>query len=695
LLGRDHVDHGEKDENKNSFRKHYENYTNKWNRDDKENVNANTNPKSSERGPTTRKTSRESVSDDGRVNSDRQLAVRPNYPLYQKETFEEDMRIDDSKHFLSLNLFNQHSEPPLNEILEIEEQRQLELKQRGEEDQLYRQYIIDRKAQENNVMHMEEEEREELFALMNKKERSRMINMVEKHSQQMMDLIYRAKVRYLTEGEESLEQIAARYPKDPPDIRPPEYLKAQVYENNDDVFETVDECARKAAQTKFSSFTALVRHLVGNFSSDVDKARALFRFMTYVEFEHSSWFLYYPEKENTRGAPTNLFRSVEFGIESKSLTYKRLCAYAGLHAISIQGFCKAKEYEPGEEFIDNRWRNSWNAVYVSGGWRLVQPNWAALSVNTKALREKRKMYQDHYFLADPDKFIFEFFPLSAEFQFLDHPITRSEFENLPVLRSTFFHFDLSLARNEGLLSAAVQADQNGEANIYLNSPNNVCYHYSLTACKQGSKSGSSSFKMKGGKVPLDRFVMMSVQEGECIFNVHLPTTGQYILEIGAAIYPSLAEILSSPLSYINVCKFKIVCDKLSKAMVPLPNCAPGEWGPNKADKLFGLKGVSHPRPTIYAAPPSDIDLRAEVRPLTLNIEFEKTDPVLDFVVTLCKNDGDQKILKQGARYRNKDKYVIFDIKVPQDGQYGLDIYTRRTWDDKLLHCCKYLINCDV
>jgi len=88
-------------------------------------------------------------------------------------------------------------------------------------------------------------------------------------------------------------------------------------------------------------------------------------------------------------------------------------------------------------------------------------------------------------------------------------------------------------------------------------------------------------------------------------------------------------------------------------------------------------------------------LRAEVRPLTLNIEFEKTDPVLDFVVTLCKNDGDQKILKQGARYRNKDKYVIFDIKVPQDGQYGLDIYTRRTWDDKLLHCCKYLINCDV
>jgi hypothetical protein len=38
---------------------------------------------------------------------------------------------------------------------------------------------------------------------------------------------------------------------------------------------------------------------------------------------------------------------------------------------------------PGDEFNDNRWRNAWNAVYVAGGWRLVQPNWAAMQVNTK------------------------------------------------------------------------------------------------------------------------------------------------------------------------------------------------------------------------------------------------------------------------------------------------------------------------
>ena len=70
---------------------------------------------------------------------------------------------------------------------------------------------------------------------------------------------------------------------------------------------------------------------------------------------------------------------------------------------------------------------------------------------TQAARETRQIYQDHYFLTDPDKFIFEFFPLAAEHQFLEHPITRDEFEQLPLLRSTFFHFGLGLARSEGLV----------------------------------------------------------------------------------------------------------------------------------------------------------------------------------------------------------------------------------------------------
>ena len=64
-------------------------------------------------------------------------------------------------------------------------------------------------------------------------------------------------------------------------------------------------------------------------------------------------------------------------------------------------FCsKSSEYLPGEEFVDSRYRNSWNAVFVAGGWRLVQANWGMLSVNNKMARETRQIYQGE---ADGDR----------------------------------------------------------------------------------------------------------------------------------------------------------------------------------------------------------------------------------------------------------------------------------------------------
>ena len=61
------------------------------------------------------------------------------------------------------------------------------------------------------------------------------------------------------------------------------------------------------------------------------------------------------------------------------------------------------------------------------------------------------------------------------------------------------------------------------------------------------------------------------------------------------------------------------------------------------------------------------------------------------IKSLFQNDG-----KHDARYRIKEeKYLMVDVKVPQEGQYGLDIFARENWDQQMVHCCKYLINCDV
>ena len=45
-------------------------------------------------------------------------------------------------------------------------------------------------------------------------------------------------------------------------------------------------------------------------------------------------------------------RGVEFGIETKALLYKRMCAYAGLHAIVIKGFCKVLSSDHSVDFVN-------------------------------------------------------------------------------------------------------------------------------------------------------------------------------------------------------------------------------------------------------------------------------------------------------------------------------------------------------
>lgn len=54
----------------------------------------------------------------------------------------------------------------------------------------------------------------------------------------------------------------------------------------------------------------------------------------------------------------------------------------------------------------------------------------------------RYEYDDHYFLTDPREFIYEFFPLQADWQLLKTPITLQDFEELPFVRSLFFRYGL-------------------------------------------------------------------------------------------------------------------------------------------------------------------------------------------------------------------------------------------------------------
>jgi hypothetical protein len=129
----------------------------------------------------------------------------------------------------------------------------------------------------------------------------------------------------------------------------------------------------------------------------------------------------------------------------------------------------------------------------------------------------------------------------------------------------------------------------------------------------------------------------------------------------------------------------LTCDELVGKMHPLPNCATGEWGPAKARRHFGLQSLTHSSGVIA------VDSEVEVR-------FRQPRSLV-YVVKLRFNDGDDKQLQDFVNLTIEGDTLIIRVKLPQVGQYGLDIYakphesTNASGKAILAHVCKYLLNC--
>lgn len=635
-------------------------------------------------------------------------------------------------HALNATKIQRVYDKPIDHYLDVAVQKQMEMQHRLEEDDLYKKFAKQRAAEEAKMNdHIKEEweselerlteqferdlatkrrsredskvltvkhqrEREELEKNMTIKrdmkkenltrkmlehERAATAALVDKHSKEMMRLIQEKRSEYMEE-----EEVVDHYPAQPPPPMPPPQTKTDIYMDPDE-FAEVDQLAIQVAQEDQKTFTDLVRMLVGHCASDVEKVRTIFRWIT-VKNLNSITF-----DDSAHGdTPMGLLRGIKYGTESYHVLFKRLCSYAGLHCVVIKGYSKSAGYQPGVRFEDNRFRNSWNAVYVAGAWRFVQCNWGARHlVNAKEVPKPggksksdslRYEYDDHYFLTDPKEFIYEFFPLQSEWQLLKAPISLHEFEELPFVRSLFFRYGLYFPDEH--TKAVMYTDSTGAATIRIGMPSHMqsslIFHYNLKLY--------DSDKDQYDSVSLKRFVMQSVVGQLVAFRVHAPCSGALLLDIFANAVTPREYLTGEPMKFKSVCKFKIVCEDLQTVMVPLPDCASGEWGPAKATRLFGLEPVTHQDALVFAG-------------RDLELQFRMTRPLTDFMATLHKNGSEEKRLSKYVSHRVHDDIVTFTLSFPEEGQYGMDIYTREvggmdttspTEKHLLTHCCKYLIN---
>lgn len=193
---------------------------------------------------------------------------------------------------------------------------------KNQKDDLIRQLTIKRDKKLETITHRRKE-----------RERMKTTELFDKQALEMMDLFRQARQQnkeqhrhvqdqrvhdQYYEGSSTTSSVSS-YPSSPPPPMPPSCSKRHIY-TDVNVFEQVDQIAISVAQSEVSTFTDLIRTLTAGARSDVDKARAIYRWITVKNLNVMVF-----DNDLDKDTPMGLLRGIKYGTESYHVLFKRLC----------------------------------------------------------------------------------------------------------------------------------------------------------------------------------------------------------------------------------------------------------------------------------------------------------------------------------------------------------------------------------
>jgi hypothetical protein len=194
--------------------------------------------------------------------------------------------------------------------------------------------------------------------------------------------------------------------------------------------------------------------------------------------------------------------------------YKTLCDLGGVECAVVSGEARGINFSEGKGLMGH----DWNAVRIDGVWRLIDVTWDSGYVNSPT--DFADHYQTAYFLLDPEFMIYTHFPASSRMQFLDRPLSHSEFDELPYADGEF----LSITRRD-LAGLSIMNKSKGLSAIDIPHAPGVRLGASLR--KGGSKSWNGEGKSGELSIPIVE------GEGQSTLTLAFPSSGDYILSVYA------------------------------------------------------------------------------------------------------------------------------------------------------------------
>jgi hypothetical protein len=272
-------------------------------------------------------------------------------------------------------------------------------------------------------------------------------------------------------------------------------------------YSAIDIHALAAPASVQTSFKSLASWLTGPCRSDEEKARAIFRWIAQnIEYDVNALLKGGPMSGSARDALRNK-RGV---CEGYAGLFMELARASGIKAAKISGFAKGYGYALGQPLgtIPN---HSWNAVSIDGQWRLMDCTWGAgyIGDDDKFHRE----FNQHFFFTPPKEFIYDHLPENDEWQLLDPPMSREEYERTVHVKPGFFTLGLTLG---GHTNGTLRAE--GELLLRLGITRPIAAVVTLS---------------RGNRNTDDRCAFVQNELNALVVRVTPPDTGAYTLRLFA------------------------------------------------------------------------------------------------------------------------------------------------------------------
>ena len=198
----------------------------------------------------------------------------------------------------------------------------------------------------------------------------------------------------------------------------------------------------------------LARQLTVNYSTDLQKVRAIFRWIadniayrtreTTIRKRKSKFNDEEPDDTtdlkplDERVAETVLASKVAV-CDGYARLFKTLCIYAGIRAEVINGYGKTEPQKIRQRFRSN---HSWNAVMIDSVWQLLDVTWASGYISWQG-DSFVKQLDEQYFLSPPQQFIREHYPDDLRWSLMEDPPLMPEFRLSPFRQKSFTKYKIS------------------------------------------------------------------------------------------------------------------------------------------------------------------------------------------------------------------------------------------------------------